>query len=435
MLLRAIAVVISVLLHVWTGNAMWSLLEKDKLEVFNPGEGLDIVLEPRGLVASEITNVGDSVASIQSLNAVAAVPVPQPAPLRERASEAEALPSNQPPEPAEAAPQVVPQVPVAAPDLLPEVIDSIEGRTAAQVAVVQPRAPPPQRASALPTTELNDVITSQNSAADDSVPVVGEPAPTELSDQDATAPARSIESPELEPRETTPPQISEPAPVTAQNAPAPETFNDRRLAMAAKSVRPDEITEPAPTESLQRAKPEELKDRRTVAIAQPKAPDAAREQLAPQALQSPKPNLLQEPGIAATGEPRPPEPIPEQAPETIEVIAQPQQIVLVTELSSGAEKSGGNATQVGLYLGRISEMVQRSKVNPRSSMTGTTILRFTIGLDGTLLSKEVAQSSGYAVLDDAAITTLDRASPFPPIPPDVSRTPMTFSQPFKFVVR
>ena len=122
-------------------------------------------------------------------------------------------------------------------------------------------------------------------------------------------------------------------------------------------------------------------------------------------------------------------------PETIEVIAQPQQIVIVRELSSGEEKSGSDATAVGLYLGRISELVQRSKVNPNSRMTGTTVLKFTIGTDGTLLSKEVTVSSGYSVLDDAAIAALDRAGSFPPIPPEVSKTPMTFSQPFKFIVR
>ncbi len=435
MFLRAVAVVVSVLLHAWTGNAMWSLLVKDKPQVFNEGEGLDLVLEPRGLIASEITNVGDSVASIQSLNAVAAVPVPQPAPLRERASEATALPSSQPPDPSEVSPQVVQQVPVAAPDLLPEVIDSTEGRTAAQVAIVQPRQPPPPRTPVLPPGALDDVITSHKSAAEDSVPFAREALSAEFSEQRAAARAQPVEPAELQPREMARAQISEPAPVTAQSAPAPETFAERRLALAAKPVRPDEIKAPIPADTARRQEPEALQDRRTVVIARPKAPDASREAQPLQALQSPKPNLLREPGLAITGKPRPPEIIPEQVPETIEVIAQPQQVVLVTELSSGQERTGGDATQVGLYLGRISDEVQRAKVNPRSSMTGTTILKFTVGLDGTLLSKEVAQSSGFAVLDDAAITALDRAAPFPPIPPDVSRTPMTFQQPFRFVVR
>lgn len=440
MLLRAIAIVVSVLLHAWTGNAMWALLEKDKLEAFDLGDGLDVVLEPPALIASEVTAVGDSLSpSNQSQSAAAAVSAPPPAPLREKASDA--LASNtRPPPPQEAATATAQehsaQLPVAAaPELLPDVIDSSESKTTAQVAVLGEHKPPPPRAPALPPDELGDVITSRHSAIDDAVPEAREPAPAELGGQDAAAPGLAVEPQALEPREVRPQEVSQPDPVTAQGVAAPETFNERRLAHAARPVRPNEITEPAPVESINRPVPEELKDQRASPIAQPKTPDAAREPAPPPALKSPEPNLLQEPGLAMTREPRPPAPLPEQMPETIEVIAEPQQIVVVRELSAGEEKQGGDATQVGLYLGRINQQVQRAKVNPRSAMTGTTILKFTVGLDGKLVSKEVAESSGFPVLDDAALTTLDRASPFPAIPPDVSRTPMTFQQPFKFVVR
>lgn len=436
MLLRAIAIVVSVLLHAWTGNAMWSLLETDKLEAVDLGDGLDVVLEPPALIASEVTAVGDSLSSSsQSLSAAAAVSAPPPAPLREQASDA--IASNTRPPPQEAATATaLEQLPVtAAPELLPDVIDSSESKTAAQVAVLGERKPPPPRAAALPPDELGDVITSQHSAVDDTVPEAREPAPAELAGQDAAAPGLAVEPQALEPRKFAPQEVSQPEPVAAQSVAAPETMNERRLALAARPVRPNEITEPAPVESVHRPEPEELKDQRASPIAQQKTPDAAREPMPPPALKSPEPNLLQEPGIAMTREPRPPAPIPEQTPETIEVIAEPQQIVIVRELSAGEEKHGGDATQVGLYLGRINQQVQRAKVNPRSRMTGTTILKFTVGLDGRLVSKEVAQSSGFPVLDDAALTTLDRASPFPAIPPDVSRTPMTFQQPFKFVVR
>ena len=74
-------------------------------------------------------------------------------------------------------------------------------------------------------------------------------------------------------------------------------------------------------------------------------------------------------------------------------------------------------------------------MNPRSRVAGTVVMRFTIGLDGQLLSKEVASSSGSKVLDDAATAALDRAAPFPPIPPEVSIKPLAFTQPFKFVMR
>jgi protein TonB len=52
-----------------------------------------------------------------------------------------------------------------------------------------------------------------------------------------------------------------------------------------------------------------------------------------------------------------------------------------------------------------------------------------------LLSKEIAKSSGSKILDEAATAALDRAAPFPPIPPEVSIRPLAFTQPFKFIIR
>lgn len=429
MLLRALAVIVSLLLHAWTGNAMWSLLEKDELQVFHAGKGLDVVLEPPALVASEITSTGDNVASVHSLDAVAAIAAPPP-PLPSAAEpSAHEAPAGQPPEvdsvdPAGAAPPIA--AAAAAPEQLPEVIDSAESKTAAYVDVVAERTLPPRASS--PTGELSDVITSHHGpVADEAVSEASETWPGELPPQ-----------PGVKPEQPVPPQDSvAPETETASvPAPTPETITERRVALAAEPARPQEIAAPAPIESNLQRDAEQLDERRPDAIARPAAPDAAREMRPTQALAlQPPPAAIHEPRITTTETPRTPDVLPEQKPETIDVISQPQQIVIVTELSSGEEKSGGDATAAGLYLGRISEQVHRAKVNPRSRMTGTTVLKFTVGIDGRLLSKEVAQSSGHPVLDDAALTTLDRAAPFPPIPPDVSKTPMTFQQPFKFIVR
>lgn len=132
-----------------------------------------------------------------------------------------------------------------------------------------------------------------------------------------------------------------------------------------------------------------------------------------------------------------PPPLHDQPPEpdVVRTESQPQQVAVVTEQSSGEAKSGGNAKLFGLYLGQINDHVQRAKVNPRSRVAGTVVMRFTIGVDGHLLSKEIASSSGSKVLDDAATQALDRAAPFPPIPPEISIKPLAFTQPFKFIMR
>ena len=126
---------------------------------------------------------------------------------------------------------------------------------------------------------------------------------------------------------------------------------------------------------------------------------------------------------------------PPPAPQVVQVKEQPEQVAILTEQSSGEAKTGGDAKAFGLYIGQINDHVQRAKVNPRSQISGTVVLRFTIGLDGQLLSKEIAASSGSKILDDAATAALDRAAPFPPIPPEVSVRPLAFTQPFKFIMR
>ncbi|MFN0218007.1 MAG: energy transducer TonB [Hyphomicrobium sp.] len=138
--------------------------------------------------------------------------------------------------------------------------------------------------------------------------------------------------------------------------------------------------------------------------------------------------------IVKTEEP-PPE-IKEPPPEPVQVQEQrPEQVAIVSEQSSGEEKSGGNPRAFSMYLGKINELVQRSKINPRSRVAGTVVMKFTVGTRGELISKEVATSSGHPALDNAAIAALERAAPFPPIPPEVSVSPLAFTQPFRFITR
>jgi periplasmic protein TonB len=136
-----------------------------------------------------------------------------------------------------------------------------------------------------------------------------------------------------------------------------------------------------------------------------------------------------------TEEPPPPLDTPPPEPQVVQTKSQPEQVAIVTEQSSGEAKTGGNAKAFGLYLGKVNDHVQRAKINPRTTVAGTVVMKFTIGVDGTLISKEIAASSGSKLLDDAARAAIDRAAPFPPIPPEVSVKPLAFTQPFKFIMR
>jgi periplasmic protein TonB len=130
----------------------------------------------------------------------------------------------------------------------------------------------------------------------------------------------------------------------------------------------------------------------------------------------------------------PPETVETPPIPQVQVKEQPAQIAVKTEQSSG-KAAGGDAKAIGIYMGQINNQVQKSKRPTRVRAQGTVIVSFTIDVDGQLISRAVATSSGSQALDDAATATLDRAAPFPPIPPEVSVKPLAFTQSFKFVTR
>jgi protein TonB len=103
--------------------------------------------------------------------------------------------------------------------------------------------------------------------------------------------------------------------------------------------------------------------------------------------------------------------------------------------SSGAQKAGGETTARSAYLGTLRSHLETKKVNPHSRQIGTVVVRFMVDGSGQVLSREVSASSGSRILDDAAIATIDRAAPFPPMPSSVASAPLVVNVPFKFSVR
>lgn len=134
----------------------------------------------------------------------------------------------------------------------------------------------------------------------------------------------------------------------------------------------------------------------------------------------------------------------EPEPEKIEEVPVEQEQVAVieqTEVSveeqraSGAKQEGGRATALSAYRGKLYSRISRKKVTPRSRRVGTVVVRFSVGPQGELLSNEVVKSSGNESLDNAAIASIKRAAPFPPMPSEANDEPLVVSVPFKFSVR
>ena len=130
-----------------------------------------------------------------------------------------------------------------------------------------------------------------------------------------------------------------------------------------------------------------------------------------------------------------PEPEVLEQPLPPQVAALEQQSVAAMRESSGAEQAGGKTTDHTAYLGKLRSHLERNKVNPRTSFVGTAVVKFTVGPSGEIIARRIAKSSGSKALDDAALASIERSAPFPPIPTDLNLGELEVSVPFKFTVR
>ncbi|RUT34582.1 energy transducer TonB [Arsenicitalea aurantiaca] len=101
---------------------------------------------------------------------------------------------------------------------------------------------------------------------------------------------------------------------------------------------------------------------------------------------------------------------------------------------AGSGGGAGNAA-VSNYPGRVVTALRRALRYPSAARgaTGEAQVRFTVGAGGQVLGVGLAQSSGNAALDVAAIATVQRAAPFPPIPPEAGRSEWSFTLPLGFM--
>ncbi|MFN3868803.1 MAG: energy transducer TonB [Hyphomicrobiaceae bacterium] len=168
--------------------------------------------------------------------------------------------------------------------------------------------------------------------------------------------------------------------------------------------------EPPPLETLPPAtEPDELKD----VIA---SPDGPTEQIVTAA--APPPEVFETP--------QPPQKAQEQIVE---------QIAVVEQQAAAKAETGGDASAYSAYLGSLSKHVQRFKVRPRNVKVGKVLVRFSIGPDGALISREIERSSGSEELDLAALSAIEKAAPFPRFPASLTRSSIDLTVPFEFVKR
>ena len=90
---------------------------------------------------------------------------------------------------------------------------------------------------------------------------------------------------------------------------------------------------------------------------------------------------------------------------------------------------------LSLYNSRVYQALMKNALRPKTMEKGRVVLELTLAPSGELLDHHVVVSSGSSALDKTAMTSLERAAPFPPVPPEVSKEPHTLRVPFDYAVK
>jgi len=106
---------------------------------------------------------------------------------------------------------------------------------------------------------------------------------------------------------------------------------------------------------------------------------------------------------------------------------------------AGGHAEAGGTANTSSYQAEVLAHLQRYRVYPTEAkshgITGTAMVRFALAASGSVISASLGRGSGAAILDEAALSMVRRASPFPPIPPGLGRSHMDFAAPIRFDLR
>lgn len=91
------------------------------------------------------------------------------------------------------------------------------------------------------------------------------------------------------------------------------------------------------------------------------------------------------------------------------------------------------------YLQRLKEKIERVWQYPPQAaergIYGDLYIKFTIDKNGKLTSVELLRTSGYRLLDDAALRAIKEAEPFWPLPKDFEKESLTITGHFIYILR
>ena len=93
----------------------------------------------------------------------------------------------------------------------------------------------------------------------------------------------------------------------------------------------------------------------------------------------------------------------------------------------------------GLFTGQVRQRIANAKYYPRIAqrrgMEGQPVIAFTLDKGGRIMKAALAQTSGYQLLDQAALEAVHQAAPYPAIPDELKTDTFQFKLPISFILK
>ena len=106
-----------------------------------------------------------------------------------------------------------------------------------------------------------------------------------------------------------------------------------------------------------------------------------------------------------------------------------------TKVFSHSTKSNSDDS-LNDYLHKLRLLIEKNKEYPfearKRGLEGKVVLEFTLNIKGELVNLKIKRSSGYAILDKAAIRAVKNATPFPPLPQEICSRQIIINLPVCF---
>ncbi|MNV83972.1 Gram-negative bacterial tonB protein [compost metagenome] len=99
------------------------------------------------------------------------------------------------------------------------------------------------------------------------------------------------------------------------------------------------------------------------------------------------------------------------------------------------ERSHAEATWEGRLLGHLQKHRRYPRQAERLRQQGVVYVRFTVARDGAISGVRLGRSSGFQLLDQETLDTVQRASPVPAPPAEVAGDPVDVMVPVSFFLR